>query len=316
MLTTWNKLPRRIGQISAALLLALVAAQNSNAQLPQPGKPVSLYLTAEENGDLVKGLTQQDFRLFEDGQPRQFKLEKPQTPISVAVLLENSQRAENWYWEDIQSAVQGFLDNAQKGNWYALASFAHKLHIEVDFTQSIGKIQQGLGDIQAPLWSDIDTYDAVYEMLTKMAPIEGRKALIFVGSGYDTGFSGHTLEDVLKEAESVNVTIYSVAADASLRGYYNQYLGNMAQLNLEATRAFLQGLAEKSGGQAWFPMEQGAYPDIMKGIMQSLDAQYRLVYTPEAPTGKFDKIKVEAFAVVNDQRKDFHVRVREGWLFK
>lgn len=48
--------------------------------------------------------------------------------------------------------------------------------------------------------------------------------------------------------------------------------------------------------------------------MQSIATPYRLVYEPPPrPEGKFQKIKVEAFRIVNDKREDFRVLVREGW---
>ena len=79
-------------------------------------------------------------------------------------------------------------------------------------------------------------------------------------------------------------------------------------------RAFLQMLAEKSGGCAWFPNHFNAFPDVMLGIMQSVATQYRLVYDSAARgSGKFHKIKVEAFSLVDDKRENFKVLVREGW---
>jgi hypothetical protein len=54
----------------------------------------------------------------------------------------------------------------------------------------------------------------------------------------------------------------------------------------------------------------------MRGIMQSLASQYRLVYESTIPRdGRFHKIKVEAFQVANDRREDFRVRAREGWRY-
>ena len=48
--------------------------------------------------------------------------------------------------------------------------------------------------------------------------------------------------------------------------------------------------------------------------MQTLAHQYRLVYESRIPDdGKFHKIKLEAFQVIEDQRNDFRVRVRDGW---
>jgi len=70
----------------------------------------------------------------------------------------------------------------------------------------------------------------------------------------------------------------------------------------------------KGGVFAWFPMHPNAFPDVMRGIMQSIATQYRLVYETKARgSGKFHKLKVEAFRVIDDKREDFKVLVREGW---
>jgi hypothetical protein len=54
----------------------------------------------------------------------------------------------------------------------------------------------------------------------------------------------------------------------------------------------------------------------MKGIFQSLDSQYRLVYQPNiVRDGKLHKVEVEAFTITDDKRHDFKVRVREGWRY-
>lgn len=85
-------------------------------------------------------------------------------------------------------------------------------------------------------------------------------------------------------------------------------------MSLMQGQAFLQMLASKTGGFAWFPNHSGAFPDVMQGIMQSIATQYRLVYENATPrSGKLRKIRVEAFRIVNDQREDFKVLVREGW---
>jgi hypothetical protein len=48
--------------------------------------------------------------------------------------------------------------------------------------------------------------------------------------------------------------------------------------------------------------------------MQSIATEYRLVYEPPSrKPSAFQKVKVEAFRVVDDKREDFKVLVREGW---
>ena len=101
-----------------------------------------------------------------------------------------------------------------------------------------------------------------------------------------------------------------------LRGYYESYLGSSARMDVLRADAFMTMLADKSGGQAWFPRFELAFPEVLKGVMQMLAHQYKLVYESHLPpNGKFYKIKVEAFNVVDDKRHDYKVRVREGWRF-
>lgn len=296
--------------LSNAACLAAVAALLS--QGITPGRTVSLYVTVEKGGGLVTGLSEKNFRLYEDGQPKPFRLEPPETPAAIALLIEHSQSS--WlYFNDIAQSVEGFFREAPEGNWYALATFSNQLKVEVDFTKMRGRIVEAFSELGQPMWDAINTYDAVWEMLDKMGRLPGRRVLVFVGSGYD-GFSAHTLDEVRRKVEEVNVIIYALGAGSSLRGSYEPYLGTMARMNLYQAEAFLRMLADKSGGQAWFPRFETAYRDAMRGIMQSLASQYRLVYESSVPRdGKFHQIKVEAFQVVNDRREDFKVRVRDGW---
>ncbi|HOL71044.1 MAG TPA: VWA domain-containing protein [Bryobacteraceae bacterium] len=291
----------------------MAAAPQLGAHQLTPGEPVSLYLTVEQGDKLVRGLGPQNFRLREDGEAVPFRLEQPETPVSIALLVEDSRAAGYYYWDDLRAALDGFLSNAPAGNWYALGSFANELEINQDFTQEIPKLRNAFAALGYGAWNESNTYDAVYEMLDKLGRLPGRKALIFIGSGIDT-FSGRTLDDVQKKAEQVNVTVYAVALGSLFRGRLDPYLGTEARMDLLQARAFLQMLADKTGGEAWFPNLEGAYPDVMKGIFQSLESQYRLVYFPNLPRdGEFHKIEVEAFVIADDERKDFKVRVREGW---
>ena len=127
-------------------------------------------------------------------------------------------------------------------------------------------------------------------------------------------FSGHTLEDVKKKLEAVNVTVFVAGAGSAFRGALEGYLSDSDRLSLMQSRAFLQMLADTSGGEAWFPNVTQGFPDAVAGMMQNLECQYRLVYeSPIRQSGKFQKIKVEAFQIINDKRTDFKVRVRSGW---
>ena len=272
---------------------------------------VSVYLNVEQGDKVIGGLAPSSFRLFEEGRPRHFRVEAPEQPASVVLPVEHS-RSSYWYWNDIRSAVEGFLNHATPGHWYALATFSREMELKADFTEQKGEISAALSQLSPPLWSEVNTYDAVFEVLDRMGSQSGRHVLILISSGLDT-FSAHTLDDVKRKIESTNVVVYGVGAGAQLPTRYEPYQSAVARMSLLQAEAFLQMLAERSGGQAWFPRFEAAFPDVMNGIMQNLAFQYRLVYVPVASEGKFRKIKVEAFQIVDDRRRDFLVRVREGW---
>jgi VWFA-related protein len=311
MLNSTDNTHARVWQV-IALLVALPAGGNLRAVINPAVEPVSVYLNVEKDGNLVMGLTEKNFRLYQDGEARAFRLEKPEEPASIAVLVEYS-RSSGYYTEDIDQAMAGLLKHAPEGHWYALASFSHDLEVNTDFTKQIGRLTEAYSQLGLPNWNEIDTYDAVYDMLDKLGRLPGRRILILIGSGMDT-FSEHTLDDVQKKLQAENVTVFVAAVGSAFRSSYDMYLGSSSRMTLHQAQAFLRMLADKSGGFAWFPNFSTGFPSVMQGIMQSIATQYRLVYdTPVRGSEKLHKIKVEAFRIVNDKREDFKVLVREGW---
>jgi len=304
-------MPRVFSGVFRALIAAL--AIPALVWAGTPTRTVSLYFTVEEGDKLIGGLTEQNFRLYEDGQPRPFRLAEPESPMMIALLVEYSQIS-GFYRSDIEEALRRFMEVAPDGHWYSLATYSHGLTIHEDFTRLKGRILATFTELPQPIWSEVDTYDAVNEMLEKLdlLPV-GRKVLIVIGSGLDT-FSAATVEDVRKRIEATNVTVFAIGAGTLLRGQYDAYLAAGARLELTQAEAFFNMLAKKSGGQAFFPRFESAYRDIAQGIATMLQQQYRIVYESAAPAdGKFHRLNLEAFQWVDDKRKNFRTRVREGW---
>ena len=310
--TTDGSVRKRRWQVACVFAAAALLGGQVSAATGPGQETVSLYLNVEKDGGLVTGLAQKNFRLYLDSKPRPFRLEKPEEPASIALLVEYS-ISSGYFLDDLNTAMQGFLKHAPEGHWYALATFSHELEIHADFTKQAGEVTGAYSELGQPTWGEIDTYDAVYEMLDKMGKLPGRRILIVVGCGLDT-FSEYNLDEVRKKAESENVTIFVAGLGSLFRGSYDPYLNSATRMSLMQAQAFLQMLAEKTGGFAWFPNQFQAFSDVMQGIMQSVATQYRLVYEPPSrKPGTFQKIKVEAFRFLDDQREDFRVLVREGW---
>src|SRR5213594_1660283 len=100
---------------------------------------LSVYFTVEDGDKLIGGLTEKNFRLYEDGQPRSFRLAEPESPILFSLLAEFSQIS-GFYLSDIEQALRGFMDVAPDGHWYSLATYSHGLTIHVDYTRQKAKV--------------------------------------------------------------------------------------------------------------------------------------------------------------------------------
>ena len=297
--------------VAVAILVLMIAPIPSSARKPDnQGWP--LYVNVEQDGKLVTGLTAANFRVFLDDHGQEFEVQPPDTPASIVLVVEYSRQSAP-FLEEIRNALQGFLDHAPEDNWYALVTFDRETNIVVDFTKDKGEIRAGLMRLPEPMWNEINSYDAIKNILERTARLSGRRVIIFVGSGLDT-LSRVSLDDVEKQLDAADVSIYSLGAGSALRTSYEPYLGISTKMDLMSARAFLTMLSDRTGGDAWFPNFEIGFHDAMEGVMQDLATQYKLVVKGAIPDdGRRHKIKVEAFTITNDKRKDFKVRVREAF---
>lgn len=284
-------------------LIPLLAWTLAGAQTPPAG--ASLYVTVVHDGKLIGGLRAENFRLFLDGRPTPFKLEPAERPLTLALLVEYS-RSSAPYFQDVAEALQAFINAAPEGDWYALATFSNRLAVDVDFTKLKGKIPTTFAALGPPQWSEIRTYDAVHQMLAKMSRLPGQRVLVLIGSGLNT-FGEQTLNSLRRQVAASNVTIFAVGAGQYLR------LRNpgLARAHFLQADNLLRTLAAESGGEAWFPRFETAFPDAAQGLLQVIEHRYRLVVPPQALAGdRPAKVRVEAFHVENGKRTNFETIAR------
>jgi VWFA-related protein len=296
--------------LAVAILILMIAPMPSSARGPDDqGWP--LYVNVEQDGNLVTGLTASNFRVFVDDRSQDFEVQAPETPASIVLLIEYS-RQSALFLEEIRNALEGFLEHAPEGNWYALVTFDRETNIVLDFTKDKSQIRAALMRLPEPMWNEINSYDAIKNILERTSRLSGRRVIIFVGSGMDT-LSRVSLDDVEKQLDAADVSIYSLGAGSALRTSYEPYLDISTKMDLISARAFLTMLADRTGGDVWFPNFEIEFHNAMEGVMQDLGTQYKLVVKGAIPDdGRRHKIKVEAFTITNDKRKNFKVRVREA----
>ena len=269
-----------------------------------------LYVNVEQDGKLITGLNASNFRVFLDGRAQQFEIAAPETPTSIVLLVEYSQLSGS-FLDDMANGIRGFIDHAPEENWYGLMTFARTSEIITDFTKNKYAIASSFASLPPPGWSEIDSYDAILNVIDRTARLPGRRVIVFIGSGFNT-FSTVSFDDVQKRLESSDVSIYCLGLGSALRT--SSSFDSASEMELLVARSFLNMLAKKSGGEAWFPNFGKGFDDAMEGVMQDLTTQYKLVVNGAIPDDdRFHKIKVEAFTVTNDKRQNFTARVREGF---
>ena len=309
---------RRLGLICGLALATAVGVVNAE-KIPARNSTadslnVTLEVTVEHDRQAVPGLTARNFRVYENGEPREVTGAEPAGPASIVLLVENS--LHSWrFLNDVRSAMRGFLSNAseEKGHSYALVTYSGRPVVEQSLTKEIDHIRAAFVDAQQSAWGRTDTYDALHRVLEEVETLPGRRALIFIGFGYDA-FSRHTFGELQQKLEATNVQVYGFATGSDLRREPRRLTETGQSSDLRDGEMLVRMLAGRSGGKWFCPGCEADFMDSMREAMGTLNRQYTLEYRrPATPKTGFHKLKVEAFRLDDDIRTDFRVHAREGW---
>ncbi len=161
-----------------------------------------------------------------------------------------------------------------------------------------GRARRARRHINAPcggtaLWQGV--YAAAH---FKMRAIEGRKALIMLSDGWDTG-SRHGLEEAIAEAQAAETPVYTVKFVSGLAATLFPVI---------AFKHPMEKLSEETGGVG-YGMLHGDLATVFQQIESELRSQYVLAYTSSnhARDGAFRRV------VVTSSRKDVKVRTKTGY---
>jgi VWFA-related protein len=139
----------------------------------------------------------------------------------------------------------------------------------------------------------------------KLRWVQGRKALIILSDGLDTG-SMHSLEDAIESAQEAETVVYAIKyVDPALTPAEAGVSKRMA-----AVRG-LERLTELTGGYT-FPNPDDDLDMVFARIEDDLRNLYVLAFTPPvaARDGRFHKLEV---TMARKDFKDFPVRARNGY---
>jgi len=271
--------------------------ENYSIRVDVPVVTVDVSVVLEKTRQFVPGLKSGNFRVYEDGVEQKVgDVRTVQTPITAVMLLEFA--ANSWYFlQDMRNTSSVFFRTLKPEDYIAIVTYDLRTHILTDFTQDKRVTAEALNSLTIPGFSDTNMFDALSETLDRLTRIDGRKYIILVGTGRDT-FSKLTLDKILaKVKQAQNVTIFAIGTGQLVRELADARgrMGGIARMDYLQADNQMKTFAQMTGGQAYFPMFQGALPDVFSQINQSIRNQYVVSYRPSniKQDGTYRKIKVE-----------------------
>ena len=271
--------------------------ENYSIRVDVPVVTVDVSVQLQKTGQFVPGLGPGNFRVTEDGVPQKLTdLRTQQKPITAVLLLEFA--ANSWaFIQDMRQASYVFFKQLKQDDYVAVVTYDLKTHLLTDFTQDKNVTAQALNSLTIPGFSDTNEFDALSETLDRLSRIDGRKYIILVSSGRDT-FSRINLDQMYKKVrDSKDTTIYTVGTGGLARELADSRgaMGGMARMDYLQADNQMKTISAMTGGQSFFPVFQGALPDVFSSINNSIRNQYVLTYHPTntAQDGTYRKIKVE-----------------------
>jgi Ca-activated chloride channel family protein len=287
--------------LASLVPVALVAQGRFRAEVDL----VSIAVTiVDQQGNLVSGLSQQDFEIYEDGKLQAVRYFAPGhdggLPIAlhVALLFDTS----GSMGQDIRlsrtSAIK-FLNALPQAQDMTLVEFDTEVRLsrysQDDFARLVERIRSRKPQGFTALYDALGTY------LAGAAELDGHKVLVLYTDGGDTR-SSMSWSETLDLLKASDVTVYAIG-----------FLGHQSSVSQGSQRRQLQQIAEITGGQAFFPRGGKDVDAAYEDILAELQAQYLMGYVSTNPRmdGGWRKVEIK---LTSPELKRTRVRGRPGYF--
>lgn len=166
----------------------------------------------DKQGRFVGGLTEKDFKVFEDNVEQEVAyFSNEQNPFTVALVLDMSYSS-TFKIDEIQQAALAFVTELRPNDKVMVLSFDEELHILCEPTSDRKTINNAI--IRTRVSSGTSLYDAVSFVINqRFNKIEGRKAIVLFTDGVDTTSQTALDRDNLREASELDALIYPIRYD-------------------------------------------------------------------------------------------------------
>jgi Ca-activated chloride channel family protein len=272
-----------------------VAAQQegSLARFSSQVQLVEVYATVtDERGELVTGLRQNDFQVYEDNQRQDIStFAAGEFPLTVALGVDRSWSMAGKPLELAKLASRAFLNQLKTGDRSMIVAISSTA--EVIAPLSTDRVTQGKAIGALDPWSTTALRDAIMAALDRLEPESGRQALVLFSDGNDR-YSSATEAEVVARARRSNALIYPITFG-------------------KRRPALLAELAVLTGGRSFLLKDATELEKTLATIARELRYQYLLGYAPakaiEEGAHEWRSIRV----TLTGNHPGLRVRARDGY---
>ncbi len=204
---------------------------------------VVLHTTVnDDRGKFVEGLSQDNFRVYEDKVEQKLSIFKREDiPVSMGLVIDNSGSMRDKR-PRVNEAALTLVQNSNPQDEAFVVNFNDDFYLDLDkdFSSSIPELKEALERIDSR--GSTALYDAIIGSLDHLKKgVKEKKVLLIVTDGEDNT-SRNSLEKTLREIQKTSTVIYTIGL-----------LGQENKRSAKNAKKALAEIAQASGGLAFFP---------------------------------------------------------------
>jgi len=274
-------------------LIVPLSAQEPLAQFSSRVQLVEVYASVTDAaGEPVTGLTERDFLVAEDGAPQEISaFAAGEFPLAVAVGVDRSFSMAGEKLTIAKRATQSFLQMLRPSDRSMVVAISNQADVVAPLSTNRSAQIRAVGELDA--WSTTALHDAIIGALDRLAPEQGRQALIVFSDGMDR-YSEHRAEDVLERARGSNALVYPIAFG-------------------KTRPPLLAELAVLTGGRSFLLKDPRELEQTLGTIARELRHQYLIGYAPSRPIVAGEREWRSIRVTLRTTRPGVRVRARDGY---
>ncbi len=246
---------------------------------------VVLHTTvSDDRGKFVDGLTQDNFRVFEDKVEQKLSVFKREDiPVSMGLVIDNSGSMRDKR-PRVNEAALTLVQNSNSQDEAFVVNFNDDFYLDLDkdFSNSIPELKEALERIDSR--GSTALYDAIIGSLDHLKKGSKEKKVLLIVTDGEDNTSRNSLEKTIREIQKTDVVIYTIGL-----------LGQESKRSAKTAKKALTEIALASGGLSYFPENVDDVHNICEQVAHDIRHQYTLAYYPSnsAKDGTFRTVRVD-----------------------